>query len=145
MSSAGATMVVSVAFVAALAGLAAWIAWLAARLEQARERSRLDARLELVRRVTGEEALRAFLESEEGRRFLDDDPTERIRAGALRSIGRGILALFLGAGLCAAGIYTSVRVAGVAGFLLILGGLGLLVAAAVTRRLSLRWRPEGDR
>lgn len=145
MSSAGATMVVSVAFVVALVGLAAWIAWLVARFEHARERARLEARLELVRRVTGEEALRAFLDTEEGKRFLDDDPTERIRLAALRSIGRGVLALFLGIGLCAVAFYTSLEVAGVAGFLLILGGLGLLVAGALTRHLSLRWRSEGDR
>lgn len=145
MSSAEATLYASVAFVAGLTLLVGWIAWLVARVERSRQRAELDARLEVVRRLGEADGVRAFLESADARRLLGGDPLERARDRALRAVGRGVVALFVGAALWGVGAVASVEEAEAAGFLLAGGGLGLLAAAAVTRYLSLRWRPEGDR
>lgn len=145
MSSAEATLYVSIAFVAGLTVLVGWIAWLVARVERSRQRAELEARLELLRRLGETEGIRTFLESTEAQRLLGGDPVERAREKALRAVGRGVFALMLGGALWGVGFAGSIEEVEAAGFLVAGGGLGLLTAGAVTRYLSLRWGSEGGR
>lgn len=144
MNSAEATMWVSVAFVVALTLLVGWIAWLVSRVERSRQRAQADVRLELLRRLDGAAELRALLEADNGLRSLVGDPLDALRDRTVRSVGHGIVALFVGTSLAIAGAVASVGAATAAGLLVVGGGLGLLVAAAVTRRLGLQWASKAS-
>lgn len=121
-----------------------WVLWVFVSYRLRRERNRSEDRNRLLERFATGPELAEFLNSAAGERFFRTvaaPPLDAERALA-RSIATGVVLIFLGAGfliLAWAGIMDGEPFY-VPGALLSMGGVGVLVASAISARLLRRPR-----
>ncbi len=130
-----------VAIILAQMALLGLVIWLVAIRLQERARWRFELQARLLERFSSPVELQQFLESDGARRLLESlsprrAPTQRV----LLAVQAGIVLLVAGVGLVVLALIVSRDPRDVVpGAVLGALGLGLLIAAAVSRRLSRIW------
>ena len=129
------------------------IVWFGTREKQARVQARTDIHKHLLDKFGSGAELAQFLETEGGKKMIEDlgrpspaaqfltDPASS-RARALKHIQAGFIILFLGIGFLVATYEESDLV--IPGALCIALGVGFLVGAVVSLRLSKRWEADNE-
>lgn len=124
--------------------LVGWFAWIIAGWAQHRARRRAELQGRMLERFASAQEFAAFLDSENGRRFLESlagaagAPAIRI----LRAVQAGIVLCALGIGIWIAGAAFAPRENPVlvpAGEVVLALGVGFLLAASVSYRISRAW------
>ena len=114
------------------------IAWLIGRVIQARVVKQADTQQQLLAKFGSGRELAEFMETEGGRQFMrqfESNPDRMI----LGSLSSGVVFSFLGMGFF--GLMTRDSDFLTHGVITLALGIGLIVAAIVSRRLSERWQP----
>lgn len=143
MDSNVAAILGMVLIVALVAGLLGWSVWLYFRRRQERIQAELEVRRRMIDKFASADELTAFLASEGGRSFLEDLSTGTANHAdrILASVQRGAVLTLLGLGswLLVAWNPQDLEAAGILGTLAVAVGLGYLVSAGASYRLSKRW------
>jgi len=131
--------------------LAGWVAWLVARRRRERLEGQLDIQRRIVDRFATSSEFTEFATSEGGRRFVESLSTEHEShvERILGSVRKGVVLTTLGAGLWLLVAWNprDFEAGGVFGTLALAAGIGYLVSARVSYRLSARWGllpPDSD-
>ena len=121
------------------------IVWLGAREKQARVKARTELHKHLLDKFGSGTELAQFLDTEGGRRMVEDLGTDRVspKERALKLMVAGIVLTCLGAGFLVLMYKTSALV--IPGGILLALGIGFLIAAFVTLRLSKSWEADNER
>ena len=137
--------IVVMAFGLAFLAFMAWAVWLGARRRQALAQAQADLQHRLLDKFNSPQELGEFLQTEGGRRFLQGLTTER-HAGkrVLMALQIGIVECLLGIALLSLGfIYPMNRAephpAVIFGLFLLAAGIGFLISAGVSYKLSKAW------
>jgi len=111
-----------------------------------RQRAQNDIRKSLIEKFGSAQDLGAFLQSEGGKRFIADLSSGSAGAlgSVLASVQKGIILLLLGLGCSGAGTFVGQAAMGI-GVVFMFIGVGFLVSAGVTYRLSKSWGLLGKR
>lgn len=119
----------------------AFLVWLGAQVLRERSRRRSELQLRLVDRFGSSGEFLAFLDTEDGRRFRDALTGRRFHLirQVLAGLQLGIVLLCLGAGLFVAARAQADRDLQTAAAVFAGVGIGLLLAATVSRALAVRW------
>jgi hypothetical protein len=134
----------SAAIIIGQLALVGWLAWIIAGRLHDRARLRAELQGRMLERFASAQEFAAFLDSESGRRFLESVggpggvPAIRI----LRAVQAGIVLCALGIGIWIAGSAFAPRENTVlvrAGEVALALGMGFLIAAGVSYRLSRAW------
>lgn len=120
------SIIVSLAFFA----LVALLGWLFYRRSKERMQARMDLHTQLLAKFNSGQEFSSFLASDGGRQFVESlwTPKENVRDRIMRSIQWGIIATALGLGM--------VFIDGEVGVIFLAIGIGYLISAATTWRLS---------
>ena len=121
-----------------------FIVWFASRGKQARVQARTDLHKHLLDKFASGTELAQFLETEGGRQMIEDLGTDHVspKDRALKHIRVGFILLFLGIGFLAATYEKSDLV--IPGAVCIALGIGFLIGAFVSMRLSKGWEAENE-
>jgi hypothetical protein len=119
----------------------AFLLFLVAAFVRDRARQRGELQMRLLERFSSAADLLAYIDSEEGRALREALTGRRFLAvrQVMGAIQLGIVLVALGGGLFAASVRQGDADLMVAGFVSGAVGVGLLVAALVSKRLSVRW------
>ncbi|HEY2019295.1 MAG TPA: hypothetical protein VGH38_37565 [Bryobacteraceae bacterium] len=114
------------------------------------QREQNSIRRALIEKFGSAQDLGAFLQSEGGRRFIEDLSSGSAGAygSVLASVQKGIILFLLGLGCCGAASFpnqVAVQMAMGVGLVLLFAGVGFLISAAVTFWLSKSWGLLGRR
>lgn len=120
----------------------AFLLFLVAAFVRDRSRQRGELQIRLLERFNSAPELLAYLESEDGRSLREALTGRRFLAvrQVLGAIQLGIVLMALGGGLFAASIRNGDGDFMIAGVVCAAVGVGLLAAAFVSKRLSVRWK-----
>jgi hypothetical protein len=127
-----------------LFAMVGWIVWVDARRRQTQSKTAGETHSKLLEKFTSSQDLVAFLQTDEGRLFLESasgsrlGPPERI----LRSVHYGVILTVAGLGWLSLGLtgrYDDDGALTVVGVLIGTVGVGFLVSAAVSSYLSKKW------
>ncbi len=115
------------------------IVWLKTRANQDKLQAKSDLHRQLIEKFSSGQELSEFLSVEENRRFLEDLWSERIdaRQRVLQTIRKGAFLLVLGLGASVLMVWQPNFV--YPAVLILALGIGFLVAAAISYRLSKKW------
>ena len=120
-----------------------FVVWFASLVRRAQERHRADLQKDLLTKFTSAQEVSDFMKTDAGK-LLMPAPT-RSRTPASRA-GTGIFIVVVGLALLAssmlmpeAEVHNGLQVAGL---LAIGAGIGFLISAVVTQKLSRKWREE---
>ena len=121
-----------------------FIVWFGTREKQARVQARTELHKHLLDKFGSGTELAQFLETEGGKKMIEDLGTDRVspKERALKHTRAGFIMLFLGIGFLAATYEESDLV--IPGALCITLGIGFLIGAYVTLRLSKSWEAENE-
>ena len=117
------------------------IVWFGSRVKQIRLMKQAEAQNGLLAKFQSGRELAEFMETETGQRFLsqwDINP----HAAILRSMMIGIVLFCLGLGFLALTVREEDLV--IPGVIVLALGVGFIIGAAVSRRLSDRWNADAD-
>ena len=123
------------------------IVWLGSREKQARVKARTELHKHLLDKFGSGTELAQFLDTEGGRRMVEDLGTDRVspKERTLKRVVAGTVLTCLGAGLLILNsIFKEAELVMTGGILLALG-IGFLIAAFVTLRLSKSWEADNER
>ena len=133
-------------FALAFLGSIAWGVWLGARRRQALAQAQADLQHKLLEKFNSPQDIGEFLQTEGGRRFAQGLTTDRRHAGRriLLALQIGIIECLLGIALLSLGfIYPMSRAephpAVIFGLFLLAAGIGFLISAGVSYKLSKAW------
>ena len=120
------------------------IVWVGSRARQEEYKRRAEVQKELLAKFSSGQELAEFMKTDGGKLFMPEP--RKLRSPAHR-VGSGILVLILGLGmLVSTRFFTFDREAHqgftVAGVIVVAAGMGLLISALVTQRLSRKWDSE---
>jgi hypothetical protein len=120
------------------------IVWVGSRSRQAESQRRAEMQKELLAKFSSVQELSEFLKSDGGKLFMPEP--QKLRSPAHR-VGTGILVLVVGAGMLVSTRFFTFdhdahQVLSVAGVIVVAAGMGLLISAVVTQRLSRKWESE---
>lgn len=124
-----------------------FLLWLGAGLLKERSRRRTELQLRVMDRFASAPEFLAFLDTETGRHFRDalsGRPFHAVRQ-ILGGVHLGVVLIALGGGLYVASRSVGDRDLLVAATVCAAVGLGLLIAAALSKRLARRWGVWTDR
>ena len=121
-----------------------FIVWFETRQKQTRVQARTELHKHLLDKFGSGAELAQFLETEGGRKMVEDLGTDRVspKERALKHIRAGFIMLFLGIGFLVATYEESNLV--IPGAVFIALGIGFLIGAYVTLRLSKSWEAESQ-
>ncbi len=128
-----------------------YLVWLFTRQQQVKIQARTELHKHLLDKFGSGTELTQFIESEGGKKMLEDLATDRVnpQERALALLPPGIILASLGIGCLVLTFKDSDLV--IPGGLLVALGIGFLIAAAVSRRLAKSWSrtsqlrgPEGE-
>ena len=129
-----------------------FIVWFGTRQKQVRVQARTDLHKHLLDKFGSGTELAQFLESEGGKKMLEDLGAERVspQDRALTHVRAGVVLTGLGIGFLV--LTFKVSALAMPGGLLVALGIGFLIAAGVSRRLVKSWSrdselrgPDGER
>lgn len=133
-------------------GFIAWTVWLGAKRRQAQGQAQTDLQHRLLDKFSSPQEIGDFLQTEGGRRFLQGLTIERTPIGNRHAGKRILLALQIGTVVSLLGsatlslgiIYPMRRVdephpAVIFGLLILAVGIGFLISAGISYRLSKAW------
>jgi len=133
-------------FALSFLGFIAWAVWLGARRRQAQAQAQTDLQHRLLDKFSSPQDIGEFLQTEGGRRFLQGLTTDRWHPGRriLLALQMGTVECLLGiALLCLGFIYPMSRPAPhpavISGLFLLAAGIGSLISAGISYRLSKAW------
>jgi hypothetical protein len=139
-------------FVMALLGFIAWTVWLGAKRRQTQGQAQTDLQHRLLDKFSSPQEIGDFLQTEGGRRFLQGLTLERKPAGNRHAGKRILLALQIGTVVTLLGISTlslgliypmhsqnEPHPAVIIGILVLAIGIGFLISAGISYRLSKAW------
>jgi hypothetical protein len=123
-----------------------FVVWFASLKQRAQDRNRAEVQKDLLTKFSSAQELNEFLKSDGGKLLMP--PPTRNRAPANRA-GTGVFILVVGFGLLAAAKFTSQATIEddlqIAALLAISAGIGFLISALVTEKLSRKWeKPDGQ-
>ncbi len=124
-----------------------FIVWFATREKQAKVQARTELHKHLLDKFGSGTELAQFLDTEGGRRMVEDLGTDRVspKERTLKRVVAGTVLTCLGAGLLILNsIFKEAELVMTGGILLALG-IGFLIAAFVTLRLSKSWEADNER
>lgn len=116
-----------------LFGLSAFVVWVGVTQRTRRAGLRAEMQTKLLERFSSGQELAEFLETEAGRKFLEDN-SERPSHGPLRAASSGIVVIAVGIGFLVLTFLVGELV--IPGTILVALGLGLLAAAALAYRVQ---------
>ena len=128
----------------ALFTMISWIVWVEARRRQMQSKSVAELQSQLLAKFGSAQEFVQFMQTDEGRRFLATlaqvrlSPAERV----LRSIRIGVILTIIGLGwlsLALTGRFDDDGALTVIGVLFLATGIGFLISAAISYRLSKAW------
>jgi hypothetical protein len=133
-------------------GFIAWAVWLGAKRRQAQGQAQTDLQHRLLEKFSSPQEIGDFLQTEGGQRFLSGLTLEPTRAGNKHAGKRILLALQIGTVVTLLGISTlslgiiypmrrpdEPHPAVIFGLLVLALGIGFLVSAGISYRLSKAW------
>lgn len=139
-------------FALACLGFIAWAVWLGAKRRQAQGQAQTDLQHRLLEKFSSPQEIGDFLQTEGGQRFLSGLTLERKHAGNKHAGKRILLALQIGTVVSLLGIATlslgflypmnrpgEPHPAVIFGLLVLAVGIGFLVSAGISYRLSKAW------
>jgi hypothetical protein len=139
-------------FVMAALGCIAWTVWLGAKRRQAQGQAQTDLQHRLLDKFSSPQEIGDFLQTEGGRRFLQGLTLERPQTGNRHAGRRILLALqigtvvsLLGTATLSLGIIYPMNRPGqphpavIIGLLILAVGIGFLISAGISYRLSKAW------
>jgi hypothetical protein len=139
-------------FALACLGFIAWTVWLGAKRRQTQGQAQTDLQHRLLEKFSSPQEIGDFLQTEGGRRFLQGLTLERTPVGTRHAGKRILLALQIGTVVTLLGtatlslglIYPMRRVdephpAVIFGLLVLAIGIGFLISAGISYRLSKAW------
>jgi hypothetical protein len=111
-----------------------------------RQKVQTDIRKSLIEKFGSAQDLGSFLQSEGGKQFIADlsSGTAGALGSVLASVQKGIIIVLLGCGCVVGSVFMNQVFLGV-GLALVCVGVGFLVSAGVTYRLSKSWGLLGKR
>jgi Domain of unknown function (DUF6249) len=120
-----------------------FVYWFISLVHRAKERHRAELQKDLMAKFTSAQEISEFMKTDAGKLLL---PTpDRKRTPAARA-GTGTFVIIVGLGLFAASLFSAeVEVHSglrIAGLLAIAAGIGFLISAIVTQKLSQKWGEE---
>ena len=124
-----------------LFGLAAFVSWVAMTQQTRRAGIRAEMQTKLLERFSSGPELAEFLETEAGKKFLEDP--ERRPHRPLRAAQSGSVITALGLGFLVAAFLVDELV--IPGTILLALGIGLLAAAALAHGVQRRNEEDGNR
>jgi hypothetical protein len=134
-------------FMLASLGFIAWTVWLGARRRQAQGQAQTDLQHRLLDKFSSPQEIGDFLQTEGGRRFLQGLTPGRRHSGKsiLLALQIGTVVSLLGSATLSLGIIYPMNRPGVAhpavifGLLILAVGIGFLISAGISYRLSKAW------
>jgi hypothetical protein len=117
-----------------------FIVWFGSMVRRARDRNRAEMQKELLTKFSSAQELSEFLQTDGGKLLMP--LPERARTPANRA-GTGVFVLVVGIGLLAAAKFSSQATLEdnlqIGALLAIAAGIGLLISALITQKLSRKW------
>ena len=117
-----------------------FVFWFVSVTRRAQDRQRAEMQKELLTKFSSAQELNEFLKSDGGKLLM---PAPVRRRTPANSAGTGVLVLVVGFGLLAAARYSTqpelMDTLRIAALLAIAAGIGLLISAFVTQKLSRKW------
>ncbi len=139
-------------FIMAALGFIAWTVWLGAKRRQEQGRAQTDLQHRLLDKFSSPQEIGDFLQTEGGRRFLSGLTIERTPVGTRHAGKRILLALQIGTVVTLLGTATlslgivypmhrpdEPHPAVIFGLLVLAIGIGFLISAGISYRLSKAW------
>ena len=127
--------------------LIAGIFWIRARVDQNRMARQAETQQQLLTKFQSGQELTEFLETESGQQFMRQFESKS-RGMIMGSLAMGVVACFVALGFLFLGLTTREDELVYPGVITLALGIGLIVAALVSRRLSLKWQldsePDGE-
>jgi len=120
-----------------------FVVWFTTLTRRARDRHRADMQKDLLTKFSSAQELNEFLKTDGGKLLMP--APERARTPANRA-GTGVFVVIVGLGLLASSMFMPEPEAHnglqVAGLLAIAAGIGFLISAVVTQKLTRKWGEE---
>ena len=117
-----------------------FVFWFVSVTRRAQDRQRAEMQKELLTKFSSAQELNEFLKSEGGKLFM---PAPARRRTPANSAGTGVLVMVVGFGLLAAAKFSSQPELEdnlqIGALLAIAAGIGLLISALITQKLSRKW------